>query len=229
MLSNLSMDQDGTKNILLVVVVALVLYLLVTYIRDHKHNQYQLNEEPVNDLVNQSNNQPNNNQPNNNQVLNDGFDDYEGFGNHDDDEQRFGLTESFEDKETANNSNAPEASMGVGRNDPHGLVDSNEQNIVDNLPNECYPKDVLSSQDLLPNDANSKFAQVNPSGPGSLNDKNFLTAGYHVGINTVGQSLRNANRQLRSDPPNPQVKVSPWMQTTIEPDLNRQPLEIGGN
>ena len=44
-----------------------------------------------------------------------------------------------------------------------------------------------------------------------------------------GESLRNANRQLRSEPANPQVKVSPWIQSTIEPDTNRKPLEIGGN
>ena len=42
------------------------------------------------------------------------------------------------------------------------------------------------------------------------------------------QTLRNANMQLRSEPPNPQVKVSPWLQTTIEPDVNRKPMEIGG-
>lgn len=99
--------------------------------------------------------------------------------------------------------------------------------IVSSLPSECYPKDVLTSADLLPADANSLWAQVNPSGQGSLADQNFLTAGYHVGINTVGQSLRNANRQLRSEPPNPQIAVSPWMNTTIEPDLMRKPMEIG--
>lgn len=96
------------------------------------------------------------------------------------------------------------------------------------LPSECYPKDVLSSADLLPRDANSLWAQVNPSGQGSLADQNFLTAGFHIGINTVGQTLRNPNLQLRSEPLNPQVKVSPWMQSTIEPDINRRPLEIGG-
>jgi hypothetical protein len=96
------------------------------------------------------------------------------------------------------------------------------------LPSECYPKDVLSSADLLPRDANSLYAQVNPSTQGSLQDQNFLTAGFHIGINTIGQTLRNANRQLRSEPPNPQVKVSPWNQTTIEADINRLPLEIGG-
>jgi hypothetical protein len=99
--------------------------------------------------------------------------------------------------------------------------------MVAGLPSECYPKDVLTSADLLPADANSLWAQVNPSGQGSLADQNFLTAGFHIGINTVGQSLRNANRQLRSEPANPQIAVSPWLNSTIEPDLMRQPLEIG--
>ena len=101
-------------------------------------------------------------------------------------------------------------------------------NNANQLPSECYPKDVLNSVDLLPRDANSLHAQVNPNTQGALTDQNFLTAGYHIGINTVGQTLRNANRQLRSEPPNPQVKVSPWNQTTIETDVNRRPLEIGG-
>lgn len=123
--------------------------------------------------------------------------------------------------------------MGVGASEPLGdneqpsVVNQEDTTRHNQLPSECMPKDVLSSAELLPADANSLYAQVNPSGQGSLQDQNFLTAGYHVGVNTVGQSLRNANRQLRSDPPNPQVKVSPWMQTTIEPDLNRAPLEIG--
>jgi len=121
-----------------------------------------------------------------------------------------------------------DASEPLGDNEqPKGLQQTDSTQ-VNQLPSECYPKDVLSSADLLPRDADSLYAQVNPSGQGSLADQNFLTAGYHVGINTVGQSLRNANRQLRSEPPNPQVKVSPWQQTTIEPDINRRPLEIAG-
>ena len=112
---------------------------------------------------------------------------------------------------------------------PQGLMQQDTGSQMDKLPSECYPKDVLSSADLLPRDANSLWAQVSPSGQGSLADQNFLTSGFHIGINTVGQTLRNANRQLRSEPLNPQVKVSPWQQTTIEPDINRRPLEIEGN
>ena len=106
--------------------------------------------------------------------------------------------------------------------------ESNEtENAGNALPNECYPKDVLTPQDLLPQDSNSTWAQTVPSGQGNLGDQNFLNAGFHVGINTVGQSLRNANLQLRSEPANPQLKVSPWLQSTIEPDVNRRAMEIG--
>jgi hypothetical protein len=95
---------------------------------------------------------------------------------------------------------------------------------------DCYPKDRLTTEDLLPKDAaNSKWAQANPAGQGDVKDQNFLTAGYLIGINTIGQSLRNANLQLRSEPPNPQLKVSPWQQSTIEPDVNRRPMELGEN
>ena len=93
-------------------------------------------------------------------------------------------------------------------------------------PVQCQPRDRLTAADLLPKDAaNSKFAQVNPAGQGDADSRNHLTAGYTLGINTVGNSLRNANQQLRSEPPNPQLKVSPWMNTTIGPDLGRRPLE----
>jgi len=96
------------------------------------------------------------------------------------------------------------------------------------LPSECVPRDKLTVEDLLPKDAaNSKWAQVAPAGQGDVKDQNFLTAGYLVGVNTVGQSLRNANMQLRSDPPIERMSVGPWNQTTIEYDNSRKFFEIG--
>lgn len=124
---------------------------------------------------------------------------------------------------------APEAAEPLGNNaQPKSLMTEEEDPTLGNTtPKNCFPKDHLDPKDLLPNDTVSKWAQTNPKGAGSIEDQNFLTAGYHVGINTVGQSMRNANLQLRSEPPNPQKLVSPWLQTTIDPDLNRRPLEIG--
>ena len=93
-------------------------------------------------------------------------------------------------------------------------------------PAGCYPRDQLTPGELLPKDPNSVWAQQNPMGTGSLKGKNFLSAGALIGVNTVGQSMRNANYQMRSEPPNPQVAVSVFNQSTIEPDVNRRSLEI---
>lgn len=93
-------------------------------------------------------------------------------------------------------------------------------------PANCYPKNQLAPQELLPSDPNSKWAQVNPQSAGDIAGKNFLNAGSLIGVNTVGQSLRNASWDLRSEVPNPQVQVSPWNVSTISPDLVRKPLEI---
>lgn len=114
----------------------------------------------------------------------------------------------------------------MGENEePKGVQDM--YNTSNAVPDQCYPKDVLTSADLLPKDTDSTWAQSVPATNGALSDQNFLNAGYHIGVNTVGQSLRNANRQLRSDPPCPRRQVSPWMQSTIEADTNRRPLEMG--
>ena len=86
----------------------------------------------------------------------------------------------------------------------------------------------LKAAELLPKDGEANaWAKVNPKGKGSLAFKNFIEAGYHLGINTVGQSLRNANLQIRSEPANPQVPVSIWMNSTISPDANRRDFEVG--
>lgn len=94
---------------------------------------------------------------------------------------------------------------------------------------DCFPKDQLSAKDLIPReDAYNVWNQSNPPVQGALSNKNFVDSGHHFGLNTVGQSLKNANLQLRSDPLIPQRQVGPWMQSTIEADTNRRPFEIGG-
>ena len=95
------------------------------------------------------------------------------------------------------------------------------------IPTSCSKPNIQNPSDLLPKDNNSQWAQLNPSGKGELSNINLLKAGYHIGIDTIGQTLRNANLQIRSEPPNPQLYVGPWNLSTIEPDFMRPPLEIG--
>ena len=141
---------------------------------------------------------------------------------------KFPLFEKFEAGAPINEEacGTPKPSEMLGENETFQKV-SESVDTVNKLPKDCYPKDNLQPEDLLPKDANSKWAQVNPAGQGDLKDQNFLSAGSHMGVNTVGQTLRNPNYQIRSEPANPQNKVSPWMQTTIEPDSNRRELELG--
>lgn len=110
-------------------------------------------------------------------------------------------------------------------------VESNGMNNVSgNNETSCFPRSSLTAKDLLPADldaTNSKWANMNPSTGASIDDQNLLTAGWTVGVNTVQNTLRNPNLQLRSEPPNPVKPVSPWMISTIGPDTNRKDLEIG--
>lgn len=87
-------------------------------------------------------------------------------------------------------------------------------------------KPASNPADLLPADSNSNWASMNPVG--DLKNINLLNPTQVVGINTQGSSLRNANLQLRSEPPNPRMNTNcPWNISTIEEDNMRKPLEIG--
>jgi hypothetical protein len=88
---------------------------------------------------------------------------------------------------------------------------------------------VANPSELLPADGNSQWAELNPSAMkgGDVMMPDLLQAGYHIGLDTIGQSLRNANLQLRSDPIIAKGDTGPWNQSTIEADMARVPLELG--
>ncbi len=139
-----------------------------------------------------------------------------------------GLKEGFQNNETAGamQAEATGANPNVANTDVNAYEGPAQFGNAE-APAGCYPRDQLTPSELLPKDPNSVWAQQNPMGTGSLKGKNFLSAGALIGVNTVGQSMRNANLQLRSEPPNPQMPVSIFNVPTIEPDINRRPLEIG--
>ena len=114
----------------------------------------------------------------------------------------------------------------LGQNDVFASANG-LQTTSHNVNSSCSAENVQNPTDLLPKDTNNEWASLNPAGKGELSNLNLLKAGYHIGIDTIGQSLRNANLQIRSEPPNPQLSVGPWNQSTITPDFMRVPLEIG--
>ena len=94
--------------------------------------------------------------------------------------------------------------------------------------NSVLNRAVSTPSDLLPNDMNNAWANLNPVGNADLKNINLLNPTQLTGINTQGSSLRNPNLQLRSEPPNPRTNTNcPWNISTIEADQFRKTLEIG--
>ena len=125
--------------------------------------------------------------------------------------------EKFSNINDSNGSESNGVSASDNSNEVFKEVEQSTNDTTNDTTNDfdtgCFPKNQLDPNELLPQNR-------------ELMGNNFLKADQRIGINTVGQSLRNANLQLRSEPPNPQKMVCPWMQSTISPDLMRRPLEI---
>ena len=91
------------------------------------------------------------------------------------------------------------------------LMEENEKNKLKFNSGELLPKEV--NNDWFETDFS--HAQVN------VDDSNLVvTDRYIVGVNTVGQSLKNPSYDIRAAPACPKFTVSPWGQSTIEPDFN---------
>ncbi len=95
----------------------------------------------------------------------------------------------------------PAASNGCGMDKGTGLASS------------LLPREVASSED---------FGQFAPED--ILKGQNFLEPRAQVGFpETVGGALRNANQQIRKDPPNPKDPFV-WNNSTIVPDTMQRGL-----
>jgi hypothetical protein len=86
---------------------------------------------------------------------------------------------------------------------------------------------VADPSQLLPKDKNSDWSKLNPSINSDPMIPDLLQAGSLIGLDTIGQTLKNANLQLRSDPIIVKQNVGPWNNSTYEADLGRVPLELG--
>jgi hypothetical protein len=99
------------------------------------------------------------------------------------------------------------------------------QESVPTPPNSLL-QGVANPSELLPNDSNAEWSSLNPT---SMNGEmpDLLTAGAHIGLDTIGQTMKNANLQLRSDPIIAKADTGPWNQSTIDTDYARTPFELG--
>lgn len=113
----------------------------------------------------------------------------------------------------------------------NGDAATNETENIDEAQQEA-PVDDSASQnpsDLLPDPTSGSngWDVLDTVGTSSGANPDLLEAGHHAGIDTVGQTLRNANLQVRSDPQIPIVSTGPWNQTTIDATNIQVPFNLG--
>jgi len=82
------------------------------------------------------------------------------------------------------------------------------------------------AKDYLPKEINDQWFDTDFSqAKFNINDDKLInTDKYVIGINTVGQSLKNASYDIRGTIANSKFVVSPWNNSTYEPDYNLKPL-----
>ena len=96
--------------------------------------------------------------------------------------------------------------------------------VKDNPMDVKTNQDKLSSSDLLPGKSEQKWFE-NPDVGIKIEDANLLAdAIQKVGVDTVGQTKKNPSYDIRGTVPCPKFQISPWNNSTTEPDYNLKSL-----
>jgi hypothetical protein len=86
---------------------------------------------------------------------------------------------------------------------------------------EITDEEIFKSDDYLPKEQSKDWFEVMPD-PISSSNRHLINTTRVVGLNSVGTSKKNASYDLRGCPLVNRTVVSPWLQSSIEPDLNNR-------
>jgi hypothetical protein len=84
-------------------------------------------------------------------------------------------------------------------------------------------KDIANPTDLLPKDMNSEWAKLNPVGSNQVVGSDLLDAKAFMG--QVSQYKGIMNQDIRAWPVIEKREVSPWLQSTLEPDIHKTGIQ----
>jgi hypothetical protein len=142
------------------------------------------------------------------------------------------LGEGMEDRSGSLGASGPLAEQGPYAGSNHGAAGNSQpvENLQARHPSSqsTYSESKLSASELLPKgEIGASWAAVNPAGMADLKGQNFLQAGYHTNTALAGvsQTNRNASWDVRSENPNPQGSVGPFLNSTIETNPFKRGLE----
>lgn len=87
----------------------------------------------------------------------------------------------------------------------------------------CEPEDLFDADKYLPQEVNDDWFEVQQE-PISVKNRHLVNITKPIGVDTIGSSKKNSSHDIRGAPANPKYVVSPWLQSSIEPDTNLKPL-----
>lgn len=87
----------------------------------------------------------------------------------------------------------------------------------------CSPENLFKANNYLPKEVNDDWWELVPEAV-SVKNRHLINITRPIGINTIGQSLKNASHDIRGSVANPKYVTSPWLNSSIEPDINLKPL-----
>lgn len=105
---------------------------------------------------------------------------------------------------------------GMMASDNYGKYDGGE------VENTNDPEELFNIDNLMPedNDELDWFEKV-PE-PVSVKNRHLINTMKPMGVNTIGTSLKNASHDIRGDIPVKKTIVSPFNNSSIEPDVNNR-------
>jgi hypothetical protein len=88
---------------------------------------------------------------------------------------------------------------------------------------DCSPEELFDAQKYLPQEVNDDWFELVPEAI-SVKNRHLINITKPIGVNTIGSSKKNASHDLRGAPSCPKFVVSPFLNSSIEPDNNLKPL-----
>jgi len=79
--------------------------------------------------------------------------------------------------------------------------------------------ELYDSEKLLPQEVNKDWLEVMPD-PIKVKNRHLININKPIGTDTVGSSLKIASHDLRGNIPAPKFVISPFLNSSVEPDIN---------
>lgn len=94
-----------------------------------------------------------------------------------------------------------------------------EMAAVDHTDEKIIVDDLFNADNYLPQISHKDWFDVPPS-PVDVKNRHLINVTRPIGVDSVASSKKNASYDIRGNPPCPKFVVSPWMQSSIDPDVN---------